>query len=323
MKKIYDIFIDNENVYHVRTKCEVVLIQFSDKEKEEIFKEILNIYENNEFYPYSHLKKLLVEKYQDDKVIDVIKELVQISLLNSRNFGIDNFQEDLRDTVVSNPGNNALKDKRLGYIGEGEMGLKIKEAVAFQGYPAFEILEAEDSLKEEDIEKLIANCDFFIVDLSLWSPYFVDFINKAALKLNKPWLLVEGLIDKSNFSIGPIFHGKETGCYDCYSCRLRSNDEFVSYTDAYEEYLRQGKRFAKPEPVSVLLKQYLSAIIVLDVSKYVGGCFIPETWRSVLIFNTESYDMQRHDFLKAPVCYTCKPELDYNLSPWFESVTLK
>jgi len=321
MKKLYDIFLDNEQVYHVRTKTDVVLIQFSDNEKEEIFNQVISLYDSSDFYSYSQLKDLL-QKYKEDKVIDVIKELMQCSLLNHKNFGADNLPHDLFDMSMSEFDSD-VENKRLGYIGGHEMGQKIKEVASSQSYSAFEILETNDHLKDEDIEKWMANCDFFIVDLSLWSPYHIDFINRTALKQNKPWLLVEGLIDKTNFSIGPIFHGRETGCYECYSGRLRSNDEFVAYADAYEQFLRAGRKFSKPDVVPALVKQYLSAVIVLDVSKYVGGGGIPETWRSVLIFNTGTYEVAKHAFLKAPICYACKPELDYSPAPWFESVTLK
>ena len=175
----------------------------------------------------------------------------------------------------------------------------------------------------ESIKKLITDSDFLIIDLSRWSPYHIDLINRMALELNKPWLLIEGMIDETNFSIGPIFHGKETGCYDCYKSRLRANDEFSSYTKAYEDHLRNKKKFAKSAEVPTLIKLYIASIVILDISKYIGEWFIPETWRSILVFNTVSYALNKSAFLKAPLCYTCKPELDYSPSPWFESITLK
>lgn len=327
MRNSNDIFFDNENgVYQVRTKEEMVVIKFSDKEKEKIFNEIIDLYDKDNFYSYSEIISQLCENHNGDKIMDVVKELMECSLLNQENFGSEKFSTDaeFETSIFGNENYSTMENKSVGYIGEKEMGRKLEVVAKTLNCPSFEILDATDGLKKNKIKQLITGCDFFIANKSLWSPYHMDFINQAALEFNKPWLLIEGMLGgEGNFSIGPIFHGKETGCYDCYSSRIRSNDEFSSYTQSYEDYLRDNKKFSKPVKVPHLIKQYMAPIIILDISKYLAEWFVPETWRTVLFINTTSYDVTKHDFLKAPFCSTCKPDLDYNQSPWFESVTLE
>ena len=41
---------------------------------------------------------------------------------------------------------------------------------------------------EIDIEKAVNKSDFIIVDANEWSPFYIELINKTALKYNKPSL---------------------------------------------------------------------------------------------------------------------------------------
>lgn len=246
-------------------------------------------------------------------------------MLTSENFGQENLSQPEITAVPEWIDLNFkdFSDVRLGYIGEKEMGGKLKEKALLYKYQNLDILDINDKIGEDNIEHILDKNDFIIVDLNSWNPYYTDFINKKALEKNKPWLLVEGVINEWTYSIGPLFHGKETGCYDCFNRRLLSNDENACYTISYENYLRNERKTSKPGEISSLVKDLIASIIILDISKYIGGLYVPDTWRANLLITVNPFTIARHNFLKAPICSTCKPELDYNSSPWFESVTLK
>lgn len=326
LKEKYDVFFDNENnVYQVRTKSDAITISFIDEEKELIFKDILDLYEKKDFYTFQQIQEKLISKFPYSKILDVIQELQAVSILNSDNLE-ENPEISKKETAFLpwlNEEYKPLSEIRIGFIGEKELGEKIKEKAITYKYKDIDINKLNDKTQESDIKNLMSLNDFVIVDSSIWNPYLMEQINDIALTLNCPWLLIDGLIDPINYSIGPIFHGQDSGCYECYRNRIRSNDEFFPYTKAYENYLKQDKKTAKPDIVSESIKDIIANIVVMDISKYLGGWYPPETWRASLIFNTQNYQSSKHNFLKAPICYKCNPTLDYNTSPWLESITLK
>ncbi|RCW21181.1 TOMM precursor leader peptide-binding protein [Marinilabilia salmonicolor] len=323
----YDLFFDKENnVYQIRTKSDAITIEFTDQEKESIFNSIVKLYERKEFLTFQQLQEKLITNFQKDKIIDVIQELRECSILTE-----ENFEEAPEAKKTDSPfslylplgENKSLFDIKIGFFGEPILGKKINEKATDYGYHEFNILDIHKKATEKEVYSLFQLNDFIIVDSSSWNPHMMEFINEIALEENKPWILYDGKIDLANISIGPIFHGRETGCYDCYRSRIRSNDEFSSYTDAYENYLKDRKANSKIEAIPNVIKDIIASIIIMDVSKYLGGWYPPETWRSCLIFNIHNYQISKHHFLKAPICNKCKPSLDYNPSPWLESLTLK
>lgn len=326
LKGKYDIFYDNENnVYQVRTKSDAITISFIDDEKELIFKNIIDLYEKKDFYTFQQIQRKLISKFPYSKILDVIQELYAVSILNSDN--LEESSEILKNETDFLPWLNeeykSLSEIKIGFIGEKELGVKIKEKALLSKYKEVSIRNLDGKVDESEIKKIISENDFLIVDSSVWDPYLMEQVNDIALSLNCPWLLIDGLIDPVNYSIGPIFHGQDSGCYECYRNRVRSNDEFFSYTKVYENYLRENRKMAKPDVVSEPIKDIIANIVVMDISKYLGGWYPPETWRASLIFNSQNYQFSKHNFLKAPICYKCNPILDYNTSPWLESITLK
>lgn len=324
--KQYDIFFDeSNNIYQIRTKQDVIVIEFSDEKKEDIFKAIIDLYEKEDFYTFKQLQKKIAIQYPYEKFIDVVQELLNCSVLNTNNFekNCDNVFQPQDSPKWIHKEIQDLNSLTLGFIGDKVFGKKVKEKALLQGYNKCNLLETGPNLNIDEVYSIFDICNFVIVDLSNWNPLLIEKINEYALSKNYPWFLIEGLIDPINFSIGPIFYGRETGCYECYSSRLRSNDEFVTYNQSYERYLRLNNRYAKPDEVSILIKDLAATIIIIDISKFIGGWYVSETWRATLVLNTSNFNIIKHDFLKAPYCVKCKPELDYNQFPWFDSVTLK
>jgi bacteriocin biosynthesis cyclodehydratase domain-containing protein len=327
IKDKFDIFFDENNqAYQIRTKNDVIVVEFSDTDKETIFNKVMKLYEKHPFLTFDYIKTHLLKEHSYEKILDVVQELQECGVLNERNLQHEDNKcspSGYASFVDTNNSFANISEAILGYIGEKELGEKIKEKATVYGYSHFQMLDFHKNATEQSIKTLFEGSSFVIVDISEWNPYYIDMINVIALEFSCPWLLIEGITDNIHYSIGPLFHGKETGCYECFKSRLRSNDEFVSYTQSYESYLKTDKKTSKPDSVPALIKDIAASIIVMDISKFIGGWYIPESWRSCLVFNTLSFATTKHSFLKAPICSVCNPSIDYNPYPWLESVTAK
>jgi len=323
MNTNFDIFFDEFNsLYQVRTKSNTTIIEFTDTEKENIFKEIILLYASQNKHSLLSFQKKL-KGVDSFKLMDVVKELQACDVLNHENFESD--EPQVQDYPVHTTQREYLSvtGVTLSYLGEKDLGKIIKETALKNRFEKVKNYILSE-LNEDYIRKIINESDFFIVDALEWNPEKMNFINQYALKKNKPWLIVEGTNFGGKFSMGPIFHGKYTGCYNCYKSRLNSNDEFHSYNQAYENYLTKNNLSAKPDRnITPATREMAASIIITDITKYLEGWYPPEMWKGSILLNPSNYQLERHEFIKAPLCATCKPSLDYNQAPWFESVTLK
>lgn len=144
----------------------------------------------------------------------------------------------------------------------------MRKKLNLKGYKNISFIEAKGlSLTNQSIKNIVGTYDFIIMDASNWNPYLLSVFNDLMLEQNKPWLLVSGLMDNIHYSIGPIFHGKETGCYDCFESRLMSNDHNSIYTSVYREFLMVEKKFFKKTSVDDIIEDLIASLIVLEVIK--------------------------------------------------------
>ncbi|WP_289091473.1 TOMM precursor leader peptide-binding protein [uncultured Bacteroides sp.] len=323
MKNKYDIFYDKDNlVYQVRTKNNCVVIDFSgdDGIMEEIFKDIIELYRKQDFYTFSQINNVLNKKYSYEKIYDVVNELIECELLNDDNFedseNVFNIQQPKFTTDFAN------LDLPIGLIGESTFIQLIKGKLKNNGVNNVLTLDSSKDISEEVLSDFVSRAEFIIHDQILFNPNLTKTLNQYALNSNKPWLLIEGPIDNLYFSIGPIFHGKTTGCYECYLKRVLSNDENALFTSKYINYLSKHNRNAKFDPISNLVLDIASSVVVFDLLKFLTMNGIPQTWRNVLLYNSNNYNMEKHYFLKAPVCTTCNPQLAYIPSVWQEKISL-
>ena len=180
------------------------------------------------------------------------------------------------------------------------------------------------SFQSQILKEDIGNSDFIIVDAYCWSPFHIESINHYALEYNKPWIYIGGL-ENDSVMIGPIFHGKESGCYKCLINRIKSNNEYSDIFTSYEKYLKDNRIASKPDIIihDSLIVDLIAALAFIEITKYLEGWAIPSTWRTLLKLNLQSMEMTKHNLLKVPYCEECKPQLEYNVSPWLEAITLK
>lgn len=324
METIFDIFFDEvNNVFQVRTKSKAFVIEFPDLEEKAIFQAIIDKYRTKSFYTFAELKGKL-KHFNDCKITDVIQELIACGILNSENFENGNTSENSMPFQVWNGITLRPDGIRITYIGQKNLGEKIRLYASLKGYNNIEcIFVPEEKIKESRLQKIVEKSDFVIMDANNWNPLLLSNFNELMLKENKPWLFISGLVDTINYSIGPIFHGKETGCYSCLESRIFSNDNNAQYTKEYKQFLLDNNKFSKHTSVDELIENIIANIVVVDVIKYISGSGVPEMWKNNLLFNIHNYTLHKHYLLKNPLCQTCNPELQYSISPWIDGIIPK
>lgn len=317
----FDVFKDErQNCYQLRTKTNSYALEFDDEERESIFLAIISAIKQNTEITLQELKQKVKTKSNESKVIDVLTILNNYHLLSFEiSKELKTKSEDTKSYYTSET--KQCKDFVLSIFGEGILTQKIENLAKTINFKEIKTFLFNS---EFDTENAVIKSDFIIVDANQWSPFHIELINKYALQYNKPWLYVGG-VEETSIKIGPLFYGKETGCYNCLISRIKSNHEHPSFLNSYEDYLKSTKRSAKPDiiPTSDIIYNIIANMTILEVVKFIEEWSLPVTWRSVLNLNIISLNLTKHTLLKKPFCEICKPQLEYNPSPWLESITLK
>lgn len=320
----FDIFYDNtNNCYQVRTKTNTFSIVFDEKEQENIFFAVVQHFIKNPELTLQQLKSLLIKNFKEEKVLQLLTDLAKSDLLS--------FEMQAELGVNSNPYVNIdpseiifISNTSLAIIGSSKVSTEIEIVAKREKFKSVKIYEFENNETLEKFEKIFKEHDFIVVDAQKWSPFHLKMINETALKLNKPWLYIGG-ISEFSIEIGPLFYGRETGCYNCLMSRLKSNQMKPQFFVEYEKHLTETKKPGAEDllPHEGVLYKMISCFVVYDIMKFIESWALPVTWQTIIKFNVFNYTSTMHSLLKKPYCETCRPVLKYNPSPWLDKITLK
>mgnify|MGYP006091217485 CR=1 FL=1 len=313
----FDIFKDKiNNCYQVRTKTQSYSIVFDNKEKEEIFMKVINEITKKPEISLKKLKARVENKENKEKVLDVLKTLsdyglITFNLLSDSETKKDSYQYETKERVINS----------ISIFGKDDLAKEIEFLAKKESFEKVYSYPFEEKL---DIEAAVKKSEFIIVSANDWAPYYIEKINLYALKYNKPWLYIGG-IEEISIKIGPLFYGKETGCYNCLISRIKSNHEYPEHLQSYETFLREKKIASKPDivPNVNIIYSIIASLTMLEVMRFIEEWSLPVTWRTVIVLNIFDYDLSKHALLKIPFCEACKPKLEYNPAPWLEEITLK
>lgn len=323
--KQFDIFFDSQNnAYQVRTKSDTLVFEFSDSDEEKIFLSILKMYEKEDIHSFAQIREEL-KTYNQSKVLDVVQELQKCSLLNSSNYtDVSTGLENQKGSFAFWHGLSPIpSDCKICFVGHQQLGKCFLEKAQKFGYTKVDgIWIPNEDFSEKRLKEISNLYDFYVMDAYYWNPRLLSLFNQLMLEQNKPWIFIDGMIDSNHYSIGPLFHGEETGCYECLESRIASNDYNKVYTDAYRNYLLKHNAFSKNNLCAFPYDDIVANIVLLDINKYILGIGVLETWKNVLLFDTTSYSITKHYFLKNPLCIHCNPKIQYAYSPWLEMITL-
>ena len=312
----YDIFKDEDNnCYQIRSKTSTFVVVFDEEVSEKIFLKIVEMSSNGKITDLQKIRKDLSIEFGEEKVLSVLHNLREAGLIPD-------------DTQCSGNDHSMkykyIGDTSLAIIGNGEVTSSLKMVCETTKFKICSFFDYKDVESEENVISVFNNHDFIIVDANQWSPFHLELINKVAVKLNKPWLHISG-INEGYIEIGPLFYGKETGCYNCLISRIKSNHAHPKYLISYENYLRCLKKTSASTnmPHNIIVYSLIANLAIYEVIKYIEGWALPMTWQSIIKMNLYNYDTSIHTLLKKPLCEVCKPEVKYNPSPWLDKITLK
>lgn len=224
MKKV-DIIPAGEMTYQVRTKSAAMLIEFEDVAKENIFKDIVMISGSvkRSSVPIIKDKLIKLDKYAVEDIDIVIDGLVKYNLFDAV---IDNStsSDTLLDLAIS---------KKIIVIGDSGLSEKIHNLLAESSHRDVTRFTFDTIVNNEHI---ISEAAFLLVDCICFNPYALRIINRVAVENNIPWLHIGGF-ENEQIKIGPIFYGKESGCYECLERRKISNLETPEYDQDFIKHL--------------------------------------------------------------------------------------
>jgi bacteriocin biosynthesis cyclodehydratase domain-containing protein len=338
----YDIFFDKENnCFQVRTKSNIYLIEFDDEEKQTLFGELVN-WVKTDAQPVDKTVKHLKKKYPEEKVIEVMATLTEFGFLpheagyarqngNGQANGKENSNQAGSDAKTAaaweNTARQIAEEKTVLLCGDGPLAEELNVVLHDSKFKQVKQLSIAGLCKTGDFSTLpglLEKFDFVVADGTAWNPLFLEELNRQALAMNKPWMHMGG-VEGRYLKTGPIFYGRETGCYNCLSSRIKSVHEHGKYLASYESYLRNGRQNAQPDalPYAPLYYKIVASLTAMEITRFFEHWNVPVTWRSFVAIDVITYEFSRHQLLKSPFCDVCKPELAYNPAPWLESVSLK
>jgi bacteriocin biosynthesis cyclodehydratase domain-containing protein len=315
--------------YQIRTKNELMAVSFDDPQKQQIFEALIERFVNGKkgfkLFAKSSVRDL-EQRYGKEKLLSVLQELNSFNLLPNELYPYlqAEGQQAVAGELDATP--YLLPQVSLAiFSAEPALSILKAKAKALQ-FKNIQIHPLDREYTDKQLEKLLSEVDFFIADAFSWSPKQFQLINKKALALNKPWLYLEG-INLNKIKIGPIFHGHETGCYNCLMKRLKSNRqaEMLSYDETYEQYLDEYSLFAKPDQSpypTALIYDIAASMAMLEIIRFFKYWSVPALWRHYLTLDVNTLQTESHRLLKVPTCEVCKPKLEYNAAPWLESISL-
>lgn len=335
INEIYDIFEDKKhNVYQVRSGSELMIIEFEDQEKKEIFEMALKILKSKKKIDYKLLLSILSRQFSKRKIIEVISSLLNENIIEEIE------EKDLgneRKTILNLQVKFLNKEKMKGVdlqknikktslliLGSSLWLNLLKEKAQKSGFEKIKCVKLRKKNCFSEISEYIKKSDFVIVENERPAPWVVEELNMKLAELNKPWLLIMGS-EGFTIRVGPMFLGKGTGCYNCLTLRIKScmESDFYSYNEEYENYLKSNLKIGTSGGSLVLAYDILSSISLIEILKYITGISIPVIYKSYISLDLLNYEFQIHHLLKVPNCPICGPKFEVMPSPWLEPLMLE
>jgi bacteriocin biosynthesis cyclodehydratase domain-containing protein len=185
------------------------------------------------------------------------------------------------------------------------------------------MIDAATLTSQRDLDAALAPYDFVVVDATAYNPEILGRINRAAVAGGKPWLLVQGVYERTGH-VGPLFYGRDTGCYKCFRDRLRSNVNARDTFDRYEAWLTAEGRFSQGATLpSTTFNRHLATVAAMEAEKFLLDYDIPQSYGYLLSIDPRTYAVEQHRLYKIPFCEVCNPNFEYRRAPWLDSVTLE
>lgn len=322
----YDVFEnESDGIYQIRSKSDIITIQFTQKEEKTIFVSIIDILKNKNINSFENLIAELIEGNNNkDNVINVIDKLKKYNVFKNQNTdeNIEQFNFVDKYSGFSNEFAQKISTSEIVILGRGILAELLETKAKKTGYKKVKKILLEEGYSTEEIFKVCKSSDLIIVDSDSWDPYFLDNFNKFALDNKKPWIIVRGS-ESTRGTVGPLFIPEITGCYNCLMTRVKSTMSYLGHFEEYEKFLKRNKTSSAIDGGLTVSYDILASIAILESVKYLTDFSIPSIFKAFLSININDYQIKSSPFLKIPHCPVCNPKMDFNPAPWLETATLK
>ncbi len=314
MFKDFDVLKLDDGGYELIAGHAVMHVSFTHKEEKALFDALLGLHPKK----YKPTLKKLMATYGKEQVYAFFSKLKDAGLVFYDEDQLDNGQIYGREKLAELYKEN-LKKKHIGLLGHGMISTHLKNCSLKN---SILYLDIKKNKSESDLDSFVKNKDFLIVDASSYHPETLSNINKLAFDQNVPWLLVQGIFEGMGH-VGPLFYTHETGCYECFKARLRSNTMAQKTYDRYETWLVDQKAFSKSAHTALSSYElFLSQLVVMEVEKFLLDYSFAQSYGTLLEVDFRDYSVKPHRLYKKPFCQICYQDIEYRPAPWMDAITL-
>lgn len=186
----------------------------------------------------------------------------------------------------------ALRDSRVGLIGEGPLGDRMARVLAEAGVGTV-IRVTRPDFDDEDAPRLLIVCQ------DAHDPALLEAIDAESKRRLLPWLLVRNLELQEGW-VGPLFVPGETASYLSLEARLRANMSNFAEYQAFDTHVRVSS--TSPPAMGGLHASYdlLASIAAIEVIKFLTEIKVPELLGRFLTINLWTWETELHDVLRLP-----------------------
>ncbi len=320
VKEGYEIFEEKEGVFQIRCKSDVIIVEFFEQEKRNIFLKALELIKNLEI-SFSELRFILEGEFDKAKVLDVLDKMLENEIIVEYDLKVDisNWLRDQNTFVLRNNLKdyyNILNKSKITVVGETSLVKLINDNLIMNG---FKNVRAIYEFPKEFFD-ILDESDFIIVDADKYNPSFLYEFNKKAYEMKKPWLISMG-IDETIVSIGPIFT-YDSLCFECLMRRIKSNLEFFVYFESFEKYLIEKRKSSTNSGAPLVVYNFISSIIAIETIKFLTNFSFPVIYRNFLTIDFTNYDVKINHVLKVPSCPVCSKDTSLRPLPWIPDLSI-
>lgn len=211
-------------------------------------------------------------------------------------------KEDFFETE-SDP-DKQLGQRRIVLISTGRLGERLAQNLRDSGAKQVEELSAADAAGEslEALSDRFGQMDMAAVCTDLPRPDLCDAVNKAALTVTLPWLLLQA--DGRDGWVGPLFIPSETGCYNCLVQRLLSCSPHAD-TDKAVQAAALRQPFIESLDLLPPFADLLAATAALEIIRHLTALSPPLTYKAQILIDCISGISRRDVLHRLPRCPAC------------------
>lgn len=316
MLKEFDILpLESGRGYELVSGHEAYVVEFEDEPQ---LRELFEAFAFAEGSTKS-IVAAMTSKFGKVVVQDFVRKLRDANIVRSTNIGSDTVEGSASAAEYRSHRNELLRSKRVLFYGTRKYFELLSN---FEWLDEVRFIEAAVSVDEGTLSRHMEDADFAFVDATSYNPIALNLFNGLALSIKLPWMLFQGCCGSAGH-VGPIFFGRSTGCYECFTMRHRSNSLQIGTFDRHQAWLATNGRMATPVDVpSGAVDTLFLAIAVADMERFLVDDDLAQSFGVLLEVDVRSYEVSQHRLLPVPLCDACQPRLEHRFSPWLDAITL-